>query len=302
MRIRHLSLLLLFFLSAPLAMGQTFKEFSSQSVFLQELEEQLVDRAIGDAKKEHKEMMEKFTEMWTELNAFTPTEQKRIFSMSNTILDARLKTIPDIRDYIEAVIQIKESEVGAQQFEQWHRTLDVVLDGRGARKDYGDYIEFSIYLYTGNIIFHSPSTEWVSDNPNFRFEIEDGAPKLVVPQLNLKCLAKQSDLEIKNTSGVYYPLEEKWIGKNGTVTWERAGLDPNKVYAVINDYEILMKYSKYDADSVTFYNTDYFSDPLMGRVEDAVRANVEEDRSSFPVFYSYSNRLKISNIDKKCGL
>jgi len=278
--------------------AQSFKEFSGQSAFLEELKQEIVEKSVGDARKVHKEMIDKFEEMWTELNAFTPTEQSKIYTTSNKILEARLKMIPDVRDYIEAVIIIKESESGASKLSDWHVILDVVLAGRSARKEFGTFLSFSSKLYSENVIFHSSSTEWISDNSNFRFEIEDGEPKLIIPSLNMKCVSKNSEIEIKNTSGVYYPLQEKWIGKNGTVTWERAGLDPNKVYAILNEYDILMKFSKYDADSVTFYNVDYFPDPLLGRLEDAVRANVTEENSSFPSFVSYSKRLKIANIDK----
>lgn len=280
------------------AAGQSFKEFSGQGEYLTELEEQLVNRAVGDAKKDQKELMDKFTEMWTELNSFTPDQKRTIFTTCNKILDERLKVIPDIRDYIITVIAVVENDSGAPPFNEWHTTVDAVLGSRSARKEFADYMEFSENLYTNNVIYHSASTDWISDNAHFRFEIEDGEPKLIIPSLALKCESKNSDIEIKKTSGEYYPLSGKWIGKNGLVTWVRAGLDPNKVYAIINDYEILMKFSKFDADSVTFYNTDYFPDPLLGRLEDAVRANVTEDNASFPYFQSYSSRLKIKNIEQ----
>ena len=296
-RMRKLLILFSIITIPQIMVGQSFKEFNSQATFTEELKQQIVEKSLGDAKKVHKDMIDNFEEMWTELNSFTPSEKSKIYNTSNKILDSRLKVIPDVRDYIEAIIIIKESESGASKLNDWHVILDAVLGGRSARKEFGTFLSFSSQLYSKNIIYHSASTEWISDNSNYRFEIEDGNPKLIIPSLNLKCLSKNSDLEIKNTSGVYYPLDEKWIGKNGTVTWERAGLDPNRVYAVINDYDILMKFSKYDADSVTFYNVDYFPDPLLGRLEDAVRANVTEENSSFPSFVSYSKRLKIANID-----
>lgn len=291
-------LLPLFLLLSLNSWAQSFNEFSGQAEYLTELEQQLVGLAVGDAKKENKELMDKFTEMWTELNAFTPDQKRTIFSTSNKILDERLKIIPDIRDYIVTVIAIVENDSGAPPFNEWHTTVDAVLGLRSVRKDFHDYMEFSQNLYTNNVIFHSASTDWISDNVRFRFEIRDGEPKLIIPSLNLSCESKNSKIEIEKTSGEYYPLDGKWIGKNGIVNWERAGLDPNKVYAILNNYEILMKFSKYDADSVTFYNTDYFPDPLLGRLEDAVRANVTEDNASFPSFQSYSSRLKIANIDQ----
>jgi hypothetical protein len=287
-----------FIITASLSEAQTFKSFSSPGNFLTELETELVTKAVGDAKKDNKILLDKFTEMWIELNAFSASEQNRIYQTSNQILEQRLKVIPDIREYIKTVITIKENDAAGSRFLEWHKVVDVVLGSRSARKDFPDFLSFSSKLYSGNIIYHSASTEWISDNGNFRFEIEDGAPILVIPSLNLRCESKQSSISILKTSGIYKPLEEKWIGKGGTVTWERAGLDVNQVYAFLNDYEILMKFSKYDADSVTFYNTNYFETPLQGRLEDAVRANVDEEASSFPSFTSYSKRIKITNIDQ----
>ncbi|MEX2596721.1 MAG: hypothetical protein WEC59_07310 [Salibacteraceae bacterium] len=297
MKTTTLFLILAFLFFTETIHAQMFKEFSGVSTFLEELDEEMVNKAIGDAKKENKKLIEKFTEMWVELNAFTPEEQRRMVTTCNSMLDQRLKVIPDVRDYISTVMTIIEVDETGEKFTEWHKVVDVVLSSRSARREFGDFLTFSSKLYGESTIFHSASTDWITDNTNYRFEIEDGNPKLIVPGLNLKCLSKQSEIEIKKTSGIYYPLDGKWIGKGGTVTWERAGLDPNKVYAIINDYEILMKFSKYNADSVTFYNTDYFDAPLQGRLEDAVRANVTEDNASFPVFKSYSKRIKIANID-----
>jgi len=281
-----------------LTVGQTFKEFSTQDAFLLELEQQLVDKAIGDAKKETKQLHEKLTEMWTELNSFTPEQKNRIFETSNYLLAHKLRMVPEVRDYLITVIAIVESERSPITFNEWHETADVVMKARTARKEYSPYLEFTRNLFESNTIYSSPSVSWSSSNPNFQFSLEDGKPKLTFNELDLKCSAKRSSAKIYGTSGVYYPTDELWIGKNGTVNWVRAGLDSNKVYAIINDYEIKMKFSNYKADSVTFYNIDYFPSPLKGRLEDKVLANVTPDNASFPLFNSYSKRLKIENIDK----
>lgn len=293
-----LALLLVCSIPFGSAFSQAFKEFSGQEVFLQELGQQLQERSVGDARKEHRDLMEKFTSMWTELNSFTPDQKNRIFKTSNDLLANRLKVLPEVRDYIETIIDVNESEVGVTAFNEWHRTVDNVIESRAARKNFSRYMDFSSRLFKEKILFATGSVEWYTDNTDFRFELEDKEPKLVIPSLTLECKAKGSYAKITGTSGVLYPLDGKWIGQNGTVTWEKAGLDPNKVYAVINDYEVLMKFSNYDADSVTFYNTDYFDQPLLGRMQDKVQAISNEDRSSFPEFVSYSKRLKITNIDK----
>lgn len=291
-------LLIIFTFSSIAANAQSFKQFNGQENFLVDLEEQIVDKSVGDARKEHKDLIEKFSEMWGELNSFTPDQQRRIYATCEALLENRLKVIPDIRDYIETIIIVFESETGQGSFGDWHGTVDFVIASRSARKDFGKYMSFSQKLFGENILYATGSVEWHSSSSDFRFSIEDNKPKLTIPSLNLECRAKNTSATILETSGVLYPVDGEWVGKNGTVTWERAGLDPNMVYAIINDYEVKMKYSSYDADSVTFYNTDYFDQPLKGRLQDKVQAVASPDRSSFPEFISYSQRLRIANIDK----
>lgn len=278
--------------------AQSFKEFSSEEAFLQELQEQIVGNSVGDAKKENKELIEKFTEMWTELGSFTAGQKSSFYTTSNKILDARMRPLPDVRNYIETVMTMVELGVEAGKFSDWERSVDLVLDSRSARKDFGDYMDFSLNLFSQNTLYSSGSLEWKSSNGDFDIKIEDGKPKYTFNNLDLTCDAKGSSSTLYETSGVLYPIDGDWFGKNGTITWERAGLDPNKVYAIVNDYEIKLKFSNYRADSVTFYNTDYFDQPLKGRLLEKVQAVASADRSSFPMFESYSQRLKIENIDR----
>ncbi|MDP4762797.1 MAG: hypothetical protein NWR97_04010, partial [Salibacteraceae bacterium] len=201
-----------------------------------ELQDQLVEKTVGDAKKDNKKMLDKFEEMWVELNSFSAGQKEQIYRSCNQQMKAKLKVVPEIRDYIETVIAIVESGQNEDVFAEWHRTVDAVIELRSARKDFVKYMTFSKGLYTDSIIFSSPAVEWRAQNGTFRFELENGEPRLIFPNLWLECRAKGSNAIIKTTSGVFFPLDEKWIGKNGVVTWERAGLDANKVYAIINDY------------------------------------------------------------------
>ena len=285
-------------LGSLIAEAQTFKEFSSEDQFLLELEQQIVDKSVGDAKKVHKDLIEKFTEMWTELGSFSASQKQTIFTSSNELLNNRLKMIPDIRDYIKTIVIVTESGIEQAEFAEWHKTVNFVIASRTARKDFGDYMGFSSRFYAENIVFSTGSVEWSTSAKNHQFSTDGESPILTFTNIDLTCSAKGTSATIIGTSGVLNPIEGEWIGKNGTVTWERAGLDPNKVYAIINDYEVRLKYSNYDADSVTFYNTDYFDTPLKGRLQDKVQAVANEDRASFPSFQSYSQRLRIANIDK----
>jgi len=82
----------------------------------------------------------------------------------------------------------------------------------------------------------------------------------------------------------------------GRIDWQRAGLDPSMVFANLDDYHIQMKFSKYEADSVEFFNKEYLPAPLPGRIIDKIQADVDEEKASYPRFYSYEGLIGIENI------
>lgn len=89
---------------------------------------------------------------------------------------------------------------------------------------------------------------------------------LKLSPFNMACTAKSDSAVIYNTKGSYYPNLKRFYGVGGTVNWLRAGLPAGDVYADLKKYTIDLSGSDYDADSVTFYNRQIFSQPLIGRL------------------------------------
>ena len=85
------------------------------------------------------------------------------------------------------------------------------------------------------------------------------------------------------------------------MTWMRADFDSATTYCEFDNYKIRTKGSSYIVDSVRFY-TEFFSEPLIGQLNEKVLANKTGDKASYPRFESYSRRLQIQNIFKKCRL
>ena len=107
-------------------------------------------------------------------------------------------------------------------------------------------------MFDGNVIFKSSSTTWKSSNNRFKFTY-DKEPIIVFEEMNLKCYSKNDSSVLYNTKGVYYPMTSTWKGNNGRLTWERAGLAKEEVYAEIKGYKISMKSAGFTADSALFY-------------------------------------------------
>ena len=76
-------------------------------------------------------------------------------------------------------------------------------------------------------------------------------------EFDLKCFAHDDSSVIKNTKGIYFPIDHKWKGKGGKISWARAGFDEDLVYAVINNYNMTLRFSNYQIDTVNFYHKKY---------------------------------------------
>ena len=105
-------------------------------------------------------------------------------------------------------------------------------------------------------------------------------------------------MAIFETSGEFNPITSVWKGKNGLVTWERAGFKRNDVNARLSTYEINMTRSEYSASQVVFTNTIYFSNPLKGNLIDKVQLNKKPEDADYPQFISYQKDFKIKNLYK----
>ncbi len=262
----------------------------------------MTDFMILTDKKKTEEFMEKFGPLWNS-GAFSASQQEAIFTTSDLMLKKRLKAYPHFQNYLFTLMSFVESKQGDASFTAWQSSLDKLL-GRSSTKKFVSYLEVCNYLFSKKILYKSVSTEWATDNGNYTFAF-DSVPVIKFPKLNIVCRSKADSSIILNTSGDYYPTEEKFRGTGGKVTWKRAGLPENQCYAEIKNYVIDVSGSKFVADSVTFTNTDAFSRPLLGRYEDKILANVDSSSATYPRFESYTRDLEIKdffkNIDYRGG-
>lgn len=246
-------------------------------------------------KKKSKDFMEFFIEEWVS-GKFSAVHKEHMYSICNLMLKDKMRAFPHFYEYLTTVISSINSGQNDNNFETWHKSLVRILIQSNSRQ-FLSYLEISKNLFTSNVLYSSRATTWKSSNNNYYFEF-DTISRIIFPSLDLKCYANDDSSCIYNTSGIYYPTLYKWVGKGGKLDWQRAGFDPDEVWAELSDYEIGIRFSKYTADSVLFYNKNYFNEALLGVVEDKVLADVTEEKAAYPRFYSYYNRFKIENIFK----
>lgn len=234
-----------------------------------------------------------FEKKWTG-KQFTPDEQKVILSLLNEMVKKKIRPFPDFYNYFHALNVFIDNKQPREHFTPWSDILRKLLSDKNSRK-FLAWLESTTNLFDGNLVYKSSTTSWKVLTQGFKFSF-DSVPFITFSKADLVCYANEDSLNVYQTRGTYYPLTTVWKGHHGKVNWQRAGEDPARIYAELDNYEIQMRFSKFTADSVRFTHKKYFPVPISGRYTDKVLADVTEDKASYPRFYSYNKLIGISKL------
>ena len=280
------------FFSANL-MAQRPEVFTEDSTeFFKEMD----DYFKSTKKPEARKFMKEFEEIWFG-GAFEDNERAKVYEVCNKMNEKRMLPIPEFYNYLNSVMRYKNSGKPYYIFQKWHVSIDQLIEGRNKRK-YVEFLEFSSDLFGHNALYKTNTTTWQSSNSDFIFDNDGNEPIVFFPSLDLYCFAKEDTSLIHGTSGNYYPMQNLWKGNSGKIDWSRAGFDPEKVYALMENYKIDMRHPYFNVDTALFHNPNYFGDAtLEGELEEKILANVNKDNATYPRFTSFDKRLKIKKLD-----
>jgi len=271
------------------------REFTREKqAFVDELTELLEE---ADKKQARTLLEESFVPFWLNGDFYTAEQQEQIYDIADIMLKKRLRPFPFYKAFITSIMSFPGSPQEGDGFNTWYEIIDILE--KSSKKKLENFLLMTENLFQDNIFYKSASTTWKGNNAGWLFQIEGKDYKVVFPSTDLICLAKGDSSVIYATSGEFDQQKQKWNGQEGKITWERAALDPNETYAVIqNPYELNIRSSFYKIDSVRFFNA-FFDYPLIGVLEDKILANVTAEKATFPLFSSYDKRLEIENIIDK---
>lgn len=293
-KINHILLLFvaMFITTSAFAQINPIKQYTEDPLkFLEEIKATFEVTNMG--KKELKEYMETFTLAWNSPK-YNEKLKKATYATCNMMIKKKIRILPEYQDYLTSVMNFINSKQSEDNFMSWQECINKILSGKST-KYFSDYLQMSENLFNSNTFYKSAVVSYSSNNNNYMFEY-DSVPVVIFPSLNLRCHNNQNDSGIVyNTKGSYYPYTGVFVGQGGKVNWTRAGFDENTVYAELKNYQIVLKTSGFSADSVTFYNTNYFQKSLKGRLTEKV-VSERGTNISYPRFESYDKRMKIPDI------
>ncbi|MDC0303883.1 hypothetical protein OAL15_02615 [Flavobacteriales bacterium] len=250
--------------------------------------------AQGDSKAAKKLIEETFLPIWNS-GHYNPQQKERVYTMSDLMLKKRKKAV-DFENYLYTLMSFAHSMKSASDFDSFHDGMEQTIK-KLSRKGFTSYLVVCRGLFEDYILYESRAVKWVAKFDMYKIQF-DSLPKIVFGNLDLKAFSKRDSSIIHNTKGVYYPTLTKWVGKGGTITWERAGFDPSKTYAELGNYVVNATKSSYAIDSVTFHHPAYLDRPHIGMLTEKILANVKEDKASYPRFDSYDKRILIEDMYK----
>lgn len=171
-------------------------------------------------------------------------------------------------DYVNALTTFEElatsNRISGKNLDVWRSVLDDKCKNLNKLRAF--FEQTSSFVTTGAIC-SSRSVAWrVVDLDKVEFEEADGDLNYNVGTTTLRCLSQNDSIEILETSGKFYTKTSQWTSFGGKITWERAGLSADSVFATFGFYSISMKSNEFSISNCSFTNRKYFNEPLIGTV------------------------------------
>jgi len=286
------SLLFLALFIPQVSHAQIVEEFPTDSAKYAETLTDFLEKRI---KESNEPLVEKFITYWSN-GSFSPQKRDSIVAVSNLLLNNRAKREPHFTDMMDFFMELNDTKFDSIYFDTWMKGFRHVISSKRSKlRKTMDYMNFTLGLAEKQALHLSNTRSWYSNNDNYNF-VFDTTLKVAFTNTSLKCKFREDSIRIKNTRGTFYPFSKKWKGKNGKVTWERAGYNPDNIYAELDHYNIDMRKASYTADSVKFINKLYFDEPVLGKLEEHLVHIISPQDAIYPVFRSYKKLFKIKNI------
>lgn len=290
--IKRLPILIILILSSIALQGQRFTSFTNNPELTVEEMKALFATASPDRKKESEAVMVRFEEFWNG-PWLTGEMQDEFIQDANVMLNKKMRPYPHFNSFINAYMAFTQGKL-VDYTKEWNQIILYHVNNDATT--FHNKMDNYTYLFSENVIFKGSNSKWTAwGNPD-KLGI-DKEPYVQFKGIDLIGSSRHDSLTISGTSGSYYPSTGQWKGKDGYISWERAGLK-DKVRAQLSDYNVDTRFSKVTGENATLYYPELFPAPIKGVVEDKAGLETTEEKANYPRFKSYDNYIAIPNIYK----
>jgi hypothetical protein len=230
----------------------------------------------------------------------SPAAKEQVKKTAILMLEKKAQIFPVFDRFAKLVVELSKATANTAIIEQSLSMLPRILEGStaGNFQSHNKYIEFiSTFHGTGSIL--ASSTRAWRFNGTAKVTWETDQPVVQFSKGTLTAATKGDSIQILETSGDYLPLTDDWRGKEGKITWARAGLDAANVYATFKSYNINLQKSEFAIDTVKLTFTPYLKQPLTGSFQDKLFPTIDKNSFNYPRFASFDDKIVIDQLSKE---
>lgn len=217
----------------------------------------------------------------------TNAQKMSVIKLCNQLVNVNIGA-PAFADYLAAMNGILEKNQ-VPKFDGWHKVLNTTL--ASSKDDFKRFAKVSRHIFADQVVAEHGAMRWFSSNADISLQTK-GEPAFIIKNTDLFCYTPGDTLEIYQTSGTYFPAQNKWVGAGGKLDWTRVGIDSANMYADLIRYSIDFASGLVSGDTALFYYPALFSKPIKGKVLDKPMAQSLGEKSVYPQFSSFEAVLK----------
>jgi hypothetical protein len=246
--------------------------------------------------EEYESRVNRFVNVW-KLDSISYEEKLQIIETANHMLRRRANPSPHFINFTDLQLKRLEPAYNLKNLDVWFNAYNkLVASSDITFNEIQRSQAFALAILNDSVLYDLAGNLWKVSNDDFEFVNNNSIPGVRFKKVDLYCYSNRDTLKIFEASGSYDLINLIWKGRGGIVTWERAGLDPQQVYAELSDYKIEINRSQYQADSVRFYYRKYFDYPLEGYLQNKALPVNDPSTATFPKFFSYQNLYDIPDL------
>ena len=274
-----------------LTYAQRFTSFSNDPTKTVEEMKEFYASVPKDRQKEAKEILEQFELMWT--TRMDADNQEVFIQEANKMVKKKHRPIPHFQSFIRTYDIFLQSQYAGES-ETWQKILDYHISKSSTF--FQEKMELYARFFQDNIMNQGDNVKWVAmgfaDHLGF-----DQEPYFDFKDIDLWGYSAKDSLVVSSVNGRYYPDKLQFKANGGTISWDRAGLDPG-VYAELKTYDIDLRFPRVVADDALFHYPKLFAQPMVGRVEEKAVLPTSEEDATYPRFTSYETTLPVKDLYK----
>ncbi|MEN9521837.1 MAG: hypothetical protein RL065_214 [Bacteroidota bacterium] len=231
-------------------------------------------------------------------NALSNDKLHQVAEICNLLDDSKYRA-PQFIQYFTAVISFASVKGDGALFTRWNDMIPDVIKNQknGITRDYNTFMIFSKSFFLNNYLKDNGSLIWQAQ-AEYADLVYDNEPKVVYKHCNLVVTGIGDTMAIKNTSGEWLILKEKFIGNAGLIDWQKAYVDTTQVYCTFKKFVLDANKAELIIDSVKLTHKQYLTAPLIGKLTDKIsNRKPGTPNGSYPKFAS-SGYYELQDISK----